>query len=231
MDRQHELSQQASLSARQILADVGFLHWSVFIAINGMCWFIIFSQFFTFCLESGTAPQDASVLIALQGAANTAGRLGLAVAVDRLRIPKVAMLQVCVALMGVATALLAPLGGSYAYQAIYMVLSGVLGGSVVSMQAPISCDLIGLASLPLAQGIFHLAQAPFVLVGPPIASAVRSATGSFDAVWLMTGFLICSSALICSGAHPGGWRGWWAALRSTCGGAASARRFVEVTAQ
>ena len=161
----------------------------------------------------------------MQGAANTLGRLGLAIAVDKLSIPKVAMLQTCVFLMGVATALLAVVGQEYWYQAIYMVLTGILGGSVVSMQAPISVDLVGLASLPLAQGIFHLAQAPCVLIAPPIASAIRSATGNFTAVWLLTGFFIVVSAIACSGAHPGGWAGWVAALRSTCG---SARRWTQM---
>lgn len=205
----------AGSSAREILSDRGFQHWIAFIAIYGACWFVIFSQFFTFTLEAGTLPRDASILVAVQGAANTVGRLGLALAVDRFAIPKVAMLQTCVFLMGVATCLLVVLGRSYAYQCAFMMATGILGGSVVSMQAPISVELVGLASLPLAQGLFHLAQSPFVLVSPPIASALRIATGNYDAVWLLTGGLIILSAALCSGAYPGGWAGWAASVSAT----------------
>ena len=216
----------AGASARDILADRGFQHWLVFIAIYGACWFVIFSQFFSFTLEAGTLPRDASILVAVQGAANTVGRLGLALAVDRFAIPKVAMLQTCVFLMGVATCLLVPLGRSYAYQTLFMMATGILGGSVVSMQAPISVELVGLASLPLAQGLFHLAQAPFVLVAPPVASALRSATGNYDAVWLLTGAFIILSAFVCSGSYPGGWAGWAAALRATAAASAGGRRWA-----
>ena len=219
------LPSHAGASVAELLSNTGFLYWIVFIAVYGSGWFVIFTLFFTFTLESGTAPKDASILIAVQGAANTLGRLGLAIAVDRLSIPKVAMLQTCVLLMGVATSLLAVCGQQYWYQAVYMALTGILGGSVVSMQAPISVDLVGLASLPLAQGIFHLAQAPCVLIAPPIASAIRSSTGNFTAVWLLTGLFIVLSAVACSGAHPGGWAGWAAALRSSCG---CARRWTQM---
>ena len=117
---------------------------------------------------------------------------------------------------------LAPLGGFFGYQVVYMAASGILGGSVISLQAPLTVDMVGIASLPLAQGLFHVAQAGPVLAAPPIAGAVRTAAGDFSAVWLAPGALILASAAIVGGARTDGWAGARADLAAArtwcCGG-------------
>jgi MFS family permease len=186
------------LSTREMLEHRPFLVWILFVAVYGATWFVIIGHFITSVQESGTSPAQSSLLVLTQGIANTVGRAGLGVFADRVSWPKLRILQACVALVGLFTAGLSVFGDSFAYQVVYMLVNGGCGGSIVSVQAPITVDLVGLASLPVAQGLFHMAQAPFVLVSPPIAGAVRAATSDYRAVWMITGVFMVASSFACS---------------------------------
>jgi MFS family permease len=190
------------LSVRQLLAVRPFALWITFVAVYGACWFVIFAHFVTFVQEAGTSPSTTSLLIVAQGVANTVGRAGLGILADRIAVPKLRILVACIATVGIATAALSVAGASLWYQVVYMVVNGLAGGSIVSLQAPITVDLVGLASLPLAQGVFHMAQAPLVLASPPIAAAMRAGLDDYRPVWMTTGVFMCVSAAICALVDP-----------------------------
>lgn len=191
------LSTLPKLSTKELLKNRPFLIWIIFVSIYGATWFVVMAHFITFVQERGTSPTDSSLLILAQGIANTVGRAGLGILSDQISVPKLNILQVCVATVGFATAALSVGGDSFAYQIIYMLINGLCGGSIVSLQAPITVDLVGLASLPVAQGLFHMAQAPFVLASPPIAGALRAEMDDYNPVFFINGVFMCISAVLC----------------------------------
>ena len=73
--------------------------------------------------------------------------------------------------------------------------------SIVSLQAPIVVDLVGINSLPPAFGLLHAVQAPLVLVMPPAYGALRAAAG-WPTVWALVGAQILV-AISCVGLMQG----------------------------
>lgn len=195
-------SSMAVLNARQLLQIKPFLVYISFIAVYGATWFVVMSHYVTSAQEFGTNPTDSSLLILAQGVANTIGRASLGVLSDHMNVPKLTILQGCVYVVGLATALLSVLGQYYWYQVTYMLINGLCGGSIVSLQAPISVDLVGLVNLPLAQGLFHMAQAPLVLISPPIAGQLRSVMPDYTSVWAINGVWMVFSAFLCGFVDP-----------------------------
>jgi len=154
----------------------------IYVGLYGGAWFVLINHLNNAFRESGTSADSAALLVSLQGVANTVGRLLMGVAADvlaRRGVSKLVLLQTSVGINGVATALLAfpPLLGALPYQAVYYFCNGFFGGSIVSLQAPIVVDLVGIANLPPAFGLLHAFQAPLVLVLPPAFGALRSVVG------------------------------------------------------
>jgi MFS family permease len=183
-------SQLAALRASQ-----PFLCFLAMIALYGGAWFIVIAHFNSSCRENGTSAEEAAVLVSMQGVFNILGRLAMGFAADRLTalgVPKIALLQCNVLVMGSATLALAvpALQASKPYQFVYAAVNGGFGGSVPALQAPILVDIVGLENLSLAFGLFHAAQAPVVLLAPVAAGALRAATGSWVLVWALTGSVV-----------------------------------------
>lgn len=186
------------LNNKQLLSHRRFTFWLMFAGVYGACWFIVMGHFITFTREQGTSSEFTGTLVVLQGAANSIGRALLGAFADRVKLSKLLILQLCVAAVGVCTVLLSVVGDSFAYQCIYMLINGAFGGSIVSLQAPITVDLVGVNSLPLAQGWFNLVQAPLVLTSPPAAGWTRDALGDYKLVWVLAGCGMLFSSLACS---------------------------------
>jgi MFS family permease len=182
-----------------------FQLWFAFASIYGACWFVVLAHSVqAFGESAGTSEVATARLVSLQGGANMFGRVALGLLADKLEgsrgVGKLTILVACVAGVGLATLGLSipSLASSLSFQACYMALNGLLGGSIVSLQAPIMVGLLGLPSLPTAQGLFHLGQAPWVLCMPPAAGALRTLTGSYSAVWGATGAAMLVAAAVCA---------------------------------
>jgi MCP family monocarboxylic acid transporter-like MFS transporter 13/MCP family monocarboxylic acid transporter-like MFS transporter 12 len=61
---------------------------------------------------------------------------------------------------------------------------------------PLLAELVGLDRLGVALGLVYTTQAPTVLIGPPLAGAMRAALGSYVPVWLCVGALMSLSPLV-----------------------------------
>ena len=182
-----------------------FQLWFAFASIYGASWFVVLAHTVqAFGESAGTSEVATARLVSLQGGANMAGRIALGLLADKLEgsrgVSKLPILVACVAGVGLATLGLSvpALASALPFQACYMALNGLLGGSIVSLQAPIMVGLVGLPSLPTAQGLFHLGQAPWVLCMPPAAGALHALTGSYSAVWGVTGAAMLSAAAVCA---------------------------------
>jgi MFS family permease len=179
-----------------------FLCFLTMIALYGGAWFIVIAHFNSSCRDNGTSADEAAVLVSLQGLLNILGRLAMGFAADRLTtlgVPKIALLQCNVLVMGTATLALAVpvLQASKAYQFTYAAVNGGFGGSVPALQAPILVDIVGLENLSLAFGLFHAVQAPVVLLAPVAAGALRTALGNWVLVWALTGSVVlCGVGII-----------------------------------
>jgi predicted MFS family arabinose efflux permease len=177
-----------------------------YVALYGGAWFVLINNLNNSVRESGTSADAAALMVSGQGAANTVGRLLMGFAADHLAkrgVSKLMLLQASVGVNGVATALLAfpALLGAQPYQAFYYLVNGGFGGSIVSLQAPIVVDLVGINSLPPAFGLLHAVQAPLVLVMPPAYGALRAAAG-WPTVWALVGAQILV-AISCVGLMQG----------------------------
>lgn len=126
--------------------------------------------------DLGGSSADVSIVLAIQGAANTAGRVVLGLAADAWPRHKLNMLLACMGTMLVTTTILASIN-SLGFVYAYAVVLGGLGGAAASLQPAIVVDAAGLAAVPVLQSAFNAIQAPFVLAAPPAGGAIRAATG------------------------------------------------------
>ena len=197
-----------------------FRSYSSFVAFFSLCWFTIPTFLpVTITAALGGSSADVAGIFAVQGVANTLGRVALGIAVDVLPRHKLAILSAC--LLTVTAASLAfvaapSLGLAYAYAAVL----GGAGGSIVSLQPAIVIDALGLAALPLAQGAFNAVQAPSALIGPPIGGAILAASGGYAGTWafITAGFTVAAALSLCVGdAAP------WVRERGVCARAQSAQ--------
>jgi hypothetical protein len=163
-----------------------------YIGLYGGAWFVIIAHFNSAAREQGTSADDAAILVSVQGFSNTIGRLIVGMCADALKsLTKLQLLQCCCFTTALFTALLAVPAclSSFHYQVLYMLINGLFGGSVASLQAPIAADLVGVHNLPASFALIHMIQSPMVLLLPPAAGALRSLVG-WPSVWSASGLLV-----------------------------------------
>ena len=200
----------ARLGVRGLLRDKAFRTYLFVIVLWGAAWFVLLTHFNKASREGGVRASDAALLVTLQGAANAAGRVVLGLSADGCgarAMPKLVMLQLCFVGVALGTAALAApaVMSSFPAQALFMILMGGLGGSCAALQAPTAVDLVGLNNVALAFSLINAAQGPFVLAAPPLGGALRDATGSYGAVWLLTAAdIFAATALLASVVPPAG---------------------------
>jgi len=190
-------------SAWQLMHIRPFAVYCGFVVLYAFSWFAVLTHFVTFATEAGSSSADAALLVSWQGAANTAGRIGLGIVSDLLASRKVQLLQGTVGTVALATALLVPLGRFAWFRVVYMLLSGSMGGSIVSLQPQITAELVGMHNLPIAQGLFNALQSPLTLASPPFAGWLRQATGNYVGVWAVVACFTIASWLVALGLPNG----------------------------
>jgi MFS family permease len=190
-------------TAWQLLRVRPFAVYCGFVVLYAFSWFAILTHFVPFASEAGSSSTDAALLVSWQGAANTAGRIGLGVVSDVLASRKVQLLQGTVGIVALATILLVPLGQFAGFRVVYMLVSGSMGGSIVSLQPQITAELVGMPNLPVAQGLFNSLQAPLTLASPPFAGWLRQATGGYTYVWAVVAAFTLASWFVALGLPHG----------------------------
>lgn len=193
VDTKHET---VAMSSREMLTYTPFLLWVLFVCFWGATWFVGIGHFVTFVQEAGISAADSSILILTQGVTMSIGRVTVGLAADSINMPKLRLLQICVAAVGASNVCLSFLGTHWWFMILHMIVNGIFGGSLASLFAPITVDIVGLASLPVANGWFHIGEAPSTLIAPPIAGFMRSQLGSYTTVWALNGcFALLAAAL------------------------------------
>lgn len=163
-----------------------------YIGLFGGAWFVLIAHFNSAAREQGTSADDAAVLVSVQGFSNTIWRLIVGFCADALKsLTKLQLLQLCCFMTALFTALLAIPAclKSFPFQVLFMIINGLFGGSVASLQAPIVADLVGVHNMPASFALIHMIQSPMVLLLPPAAGALRTLTG-WPAVWASAGALV-----------------------------------------
>jgi len=183
----------ARLSLRQILQVADFRWYALMIMGTAFAWFTVPAHMPRFVSEAGLSAEQAGALVAVQGVANAVGRVGFGALVDLMPRRKILMLRIVAASMSCAYLFLAILPTRW-YAFVFMALSGLLGGSMVSLQPQLIVDILGERNLSVGQGLFNLAQAPFGLAAPPVGGFIRSVSGSYSGVWIFVAAATAVSA-------------------------------------
>ena len=191
----------------EILTNPLFTRYVLAIVAFGSGNFVIITHFNRAVTESGTNAADAAWLITLQGASNMVGRVLIGFFADAVskRISKIGILQICFASVSIVCAIMAipAAGHAFLFQAIFMFVHGALGSSFSSLQGPITCDLIGIENVSVGFSLVNAMQSPMTAIFPPLGGALRDATGSYTAVWILVAGIVfaavCTLALLPAG--------------------------------
>lgn len=145
--------------------------------------------------ESVTSP---AILITVQGAANTVGRLLLGRISDCPGVDKLSLLQVCMAIAAVVAGIVAAAPASDASWIVFMIIFGSCAGSITATAPAVIAALVPASALPLALGLTTAFQALPIVAFPPTVRALREATGSYaPGPWLLlTVSMLVSSLLL-----------------------------------
>lgn len=145
--------------------------------------------------ELGISTDDASLLLAIIGIANTVGRIILGYVSDKPWVNRLLVYNMCLTICGVATALSA-FCLDFTTMAIYASVFGFTIGAYVGLTSVILVDLLGLEKLTNAFGLLLLFQGIASFVGSPFAGMLYDSLGSYDPGFYMAGATMAGSGLI-----------------------------------
>lgn len=145
--------------------------------------------------ELGMTTDDASVLLAIIGIANTVGRIILGYLSDKPWVNRLLVYNMCLTICGIATALSA-FCLDFTTMAIYATVFGFTIGAYVGLTSVILVDLLGLEKLTNAFGLLLLFQGIASFVGSPFAGMLYDSLGSYDPGFYMAGVTMAGSGLI-----------------------------------
>jgi MCP family monocarboxylic acid transporter-like MFS transporter 13/MCP family monocarboxylic acid transporter-like MFS transporter 12 len=156
---------------------------------------------YTAAADLGLAPDAGALAVSAMGLAGAAGRLSMGAFADSCGGAggRARLCTACLAAAGLAVLALAAapqLRADATYLCAACAFLGFFSGSVVSQVPPLLAELVGLDRLGPALGLVYTTQAPTVLLGPPMAGAMRAALGSYVGVWLCMGALMTLSPLV-----------------------------------
>lgn len=208
-----------------------FLTYSAFIVFFGLCWFTAPTFLpVTVTEQLGGTSVDVSAVVAVQGVANTVGRVLLGMLADAFPRRKLLLLSSCMLLV-TASSIAFALARSLPFAYVHAAFLGGFGGALISIQPAVVIDELGLAALPLVAGALNGIQAPFALAGPPIGGAIRAASTDYGGTWgfVAASFVVALLLSLCVGQ-----RGPWVAAylpASPCSGGKEASSAVAVPSE
>ena len=146
-------------------------------------------------VEAGHSPAIAANVYSIMGAVGIVFRLFIGFATLYYEVDVTALIQISSVTCGVAIMGLSAHSHDVSYVYLYSSVIGALGGMCYSLNTPLLLEVFGFERLPIAIGAMLSFRAPAVLVAGPLAGLLRDASGSFSAVWTITGVLCVLSAL------------------------------------
>lgn len=136
----------------------------------------------------GIPGTQAAFLLSVIGITNTIGRILSGLLADTKRVDALVINNVALVISGISL-FLEPLCNTYETLIIFSVVYGLCVSAYISLTSIILCDLLGLSKLTNAFGLLTLCRGIAGIYGPPLAGAVFTATGNYDASFYLGGGL------------------------------------------
>jgi MFS family permease len=144
----------------------------------------------------GISAGTAALLLALMGAANTAGRVVLGAAADR--VGRLAMLRIATAAM-TAAVLLWPLARAVPGIAAFAFAYGFFAGAFIALLPALTGDYFGIERLAATAGLLYTGAAVGSLLGAPAAGALFDRLGSYTLGTLLAGAALLVNTVLLLG--------------------------------
>ncbi|XP_033112779.1 monocarboxylate transporter 10-like [Anneissia japonica] len=129
---------------------------------------------------------NAEVLIALMGATSGVGRLIFGPVSDLSWVNPLRLQQIAFLVIGVISTLI-PVCNKFYMLAIGVCIMGIFDGCFVSMMGPVAFNVVGKDRMSQALGyVLGLMSIP-MMVGPPVAGAIFSYTGTYEFAFYYAG--------------------------------------------
>jgi len=168
-----------------LLAGSGLLFFCVLTAV--------FSHVIPLALDKGLAKSLAALSLGVMISMGTVGKVGMGYLADRYAAGKVLLWTF---LVQVAAILLVVWGEGATLFWTFVVLFGIAQGGALTLAPMVLGYLFGSSSLGSLVGTYWLIATVGSLVGPPLAGAIRDATGTYFLVLvLFTATLLCAAFL------------------------------------
>ena len=180
----------------------------VAVSAYGTCLWAVYAHLVPAARDCGLADADGARAVSVAGLCGAAGRVVVGAYADARGVSRTRLLVACLVAGGLAVLALGAAtprvcaeraGGPGAPAALFFAVAagfGFFSGAVVAQVPPLLADEVGVENLPLAAGLNYLVQAPFVLLAPPLAGALRDARGTYTVVWCVVGVAMSVSPLI-----------------------------------
>ncbi|KAM3960601.1 monocarboxylate transporter 14 [Aphomia sociella] len=168
-------------------------------------WFIVpYFYISNFMQMNGYSEGDGSWMLSLFGAASIIGIVGLGWIGDLPWVNITKTYALCLIVCGINILLFPILIGildskqphSFYIIAVNAVMFGLMFSSSYSYTPSILVELIALERFTMAYGLVLLSQGVGHLVGPPMAGALRDATGYWDSAFYVAGIWVIISGLL-----------------------------------
>ena len=166
-----------------------------FNAIVNVGWLVPSVHIVAAAEDQGVGGWDSSLLLSIMGLASTVGRVLFGWLSDRMG--RKATLSFCSVTMGVSTMLwpaLALMG--FPGFVWYVVVFGMVSGSIVAILLPMIADFFGVKYLPVLSGISFAFSATGGLLGPPLAGWLYDLTQSYLVSALVAGGIMLVASVI-----------------------------------
>ncbi|XP_052805368.1 monocarboxylate transporter 13-like isoform X2 [Mya arenaria] len=171
-----------------LLKNAGFM----FICLGNIFAMIGFYVPYVFIVERamllGVDKTRASFLLSAIGITNTVGRIISGSLADLPSVNSLLLNNVSMLVAGV-TIMLTPFCNSFASLMVAALMFGLMTSAFISLTSIILCELLGLGKLTNAFGLLSMGRGIAGIIGPPMAGAVFTATGNYDASFFLGGGL------------------------------------------
>ncbi|MCI4382250.1 hypothetical protein PGIGA_G00012820 [Pangasianodon gigas] len=151
-----------------------------------------------YSLSVDISQHQAVLLMSILGGMGIVGNITFGWISDRkcLRTFRVVTFLIAVAFEGLSC-LFVPLLRSFSTLVSFSVFYGFFDGAYMALIPVVTCDIVGSAHLSSALGVIGFLHAIPYLISPPIAGWLLDQSGSYTALFLLSGLsLLCSAFLL-----------------------------------
>ncbi|GAA6080477.1 monocarboxylate transporter 12-B [Tachysurus ichikawai] len=150
-----------------------------------------------YSLSVDISHHQAVLLMSIVGVMGIVGNIAFGWISDRkcLRTFREVTFLIAVGFEGLSC-LFMPLLGSFSTLVIFSVVYGFFDGAFMALIPVVTCDIVGSADLSTALGVVSFLHAIPYLISPPIAGWLLDQSGSYTALFLLSGLSLLCSAFI-----------------------------------